>query len=560
MDIAAFHFLRPWWLLLIPLAVALLWLWQHQSNPTAKWGKLIAPHLLHALLVGEKSSFRIKPIHLVSATLILTGIAIAGPSWEKEQPPYSQDKAPMVIAIDLSRSMDATDIAPTRLERVKQKVSDLAKLRPGARTGLVVYAGTAHMVVPPSEDPAILQIFLDALATDLMPVAGKNAAAALAEAEKLLGKEDAPGTLLFFTDGFDTSQIPAFRAVAKQGAHQILVLAAGTAQGGPLRSPNGEVAVDSDGRPVTGSFDSKSLKQLASEADIPLASLTLDDDDMDWVQNRAQTHMQQVEAQNKELRWKESGYWLSIPIAMLALVWFRRGWVVHWWAGFTQWGVGLVLTASLTAPTPAQAANFSTQSLVDLFLTPDQQGRWHFERGDYLTAAAHFSDPRWKGLAYSRGGKYQEALAEFARLNSAEGYFEMGNCYAHLQHYPEAIKAFTLALKTRPQFPEAEANRTLVQALLDQKKKDDENEEEAPDLDPDEIKFDNKENKGQDKQISNEQMRKQNADMWMRNLKTSPSDFLRMKFSLQAEPGLNDLPMPPQPNQQGQQEPEESTP
>lgn len=558
MDIAAFHFLRPWWLVLIPLAVALLWLWQHQSNPTAKWGKLIAPHLLHALLVGEKSNFRIKPIHLVSGALILTSLAIAGPTWEKEQPPFSQDKAPMIIAIDLSRSMDATDISPTRLERVKQKVSDLAKLRPGARTGLVVYAGTAHMVVPPAEDPAIMQIFLDALATDLMPVAGKNAAAALAEAEKLLGKEDAPGTLLFFTDGFDTSQIPAFRAVAKQGAHQILVLAVGTAQGGPLRSPNGEVAVDSDGRPVTGSFDSNSLKQLSSEADIPLASLTLDDDDMNWVQRRAQTHMQQVEAKNNDLRWKESGYWLCIPIALLALVWFRRGWVVHWclvpwWVA--HWCVGFVFIASLTAPTPAQAATFSTQSLADLFLTPNQQGRWHFAHGDYLKAAEHFSDPLWKGLAYSKGGKYQEALGEFARLDSARGYFEMGNSYARLQHYPEAIKAFTLALKTQPEFPEADANRTLVKALLAQKKKKEDDSEEAPDVDPDEIKFDNKENKGQEKQVTEQQLRKQNADMWMRNLKTSPSDFLRMKFSLQAEASLPDLPpehLPSEPQKEPQ--------
>lgn len=526
MDITTFHFIRPWWLLMVPLAIVIQLLWQRHANPLAQWSKLIAPHLLRALLVGNTAGIRLKPMHLVSLSLICAGIAIAGPSWEKEQPPFSQDKAPLVVAVDLSRSMDATDIAPTRLERVRQKTHDLARLRPGARTGLVVYAGSAHMVVPSSEDPAILQIFLDALSTDLMPTAGKNATAALAEAEHMLGKEDAPGTIVFFSDGFDTAQIPAFKAVTQKGLHQILLIAVGTDKGGPLRTANGGVAVDSSGRPVSGSFDGRSLKQLSSDADVPMASLTLDDDDMEWVQRRAQKHLQQVEAANSQLRWKESGYWLSFPIALLAALWFRRGWVV-------RWGVSMFFVTTLITPAPAEAAPVSVQALVDLFMTPDQQGRWHFERGEYAKAAEHFADPMWKGLAYSRAGQYQAALGEFARLDNAEGYFEMGNCYARLHHYPESVKAYDLALKARPGFPEASANRKLVAALIKKDKKDDEGEEDS-DLDPDEIKFDNKSDKGKVMKLSAQQLKKQNADMWMRNLQTSPADFLRVKFRIQA--------------------------
>lgn len=537
MDIAAFHFLRPGWLLLIPLALAIHWLWHRHSNPVARWGRLIAPHLLHALLVGHKSDFRLKPVHLVTLSLVCAGIAVAGPSWEKEQPPFSQDKAPMVVAVDLSRSMDATDIAPTRLERVKQKIHDLALLRPGARTGLVVYAGSAHMVVPPSEDPAILQIFLDALSTDLMPpvadnMAGKNAAAALAEAEHMLGKEDAPGTLLFFTDGFDAKQIPAFRAVSEKGAHQILLIAVGTDQGGPLRNADGGVAVDGSGRPVTGRFDGKSLKQLSDDADVPLASLTLDNDDMEWVQRRAQKHLQQIETADSALRWKESGYWLSFPLAMLAALWFRRGWVV-------RWGAAVFVLATLVNPAPAEAASSSVQPVIDLFMTPDQQGRWYFERGNYAKAAEHFADPMWKGLAYSRAAQYQAALGEFARLDTAQGYFEMGNCYARLHHYPEAVKAYDLALQTQQRFPEAEANRKLVAALIKQDKEDEESEE-GTDIKPDDIKFDNKSGKGKEVQVNAKQLRKQNAEMWMRNLQTSPADFLRVKFRIQAAESRGD--------------------
>jgi Ca-activated chloride channel family protein len=529
-DLSSFHFLRPWWLALVPLALVIQLLWQRHSDPVAQWSKLIAPHLLDALLVGDKSRFRIRPIHLVTLSLTLGAIAVAGPSWEKEPPPFTQDKAPMVVAIDLSRSMDATDIAPTRLERVKQKVHDLAALRAGARTGLVVYAGTAHMVLPPTEDPALLQIFLDALATNLMPVAGKNATAALAEAEHLLGKEDAPGTVLFFSDGFDTAQIPAFEAVSKKGAHQILVIAAGTEKGGPLKSADGGVVVDASGRPATGSFDGKSLQQLSSDANVPLASLTLDDDDMAWVQRKAQKHLQQVEDADSELRWKESGYWLSFPIALLAVFWFRRGWVVRWGVNVF---LGLMVGAALLNPAPASAAVFDSFHPVDLFLTPDQQGRWHFERNEYAEAAVHFQDPMWKGLAYSRAGQYQAALGEFARLDTPDAYFEMGNCYARLRHYPEAVKAYDLALQDKPAFPQAVANRKLVLSLIPKEKKEEESED-APNLKPDDIKFDNKSGKGKDTQITAKQLRKMSADMWMRNLQTSPADFLRAKFRIQA--------------------------
>jgi len=110
-----FHFLRPLWLLVIPAALGLLWIWHRRGDVRERWKGIITPHLLDALLVGDKSGFRLTPIHLAAAALILGGIATAGPTWEKEPPPFSDDKAPMMIAIDLSKTMDAMDIAPTRL-------------------------------------------------------------------------------------------------------------------------------------------------------------------------------------------------------------------------------------------------------------------------------------------------------------------------------------------------------------------------------------------------------------------------------------------------------------
>ncbi len=180
---------------------------------------------------------------------------------------------------------------------------------------------------------------------------------------------------------------------------------------------------------------------------------------------------------------------------------------------------------------------FATQThafdLIDLFATPDQQGRWHFEHGDYHAAAAHFRDPTWKGIALYRAGDYANALTEFSKLDNATGYFLQGNAQAHLKKYEAAVKSYDNALQAQPQFPQATANRALVISLIP--KPDDESNEEAPDLPPDEVKFDEKGKHGKEKQISAEMIRKQTADLWMKNLQVSPADFLRQKFLIEAE-------------------------
>jgi Ca-activated chloride channel family protein len=529
---AAFHFLRPWWLLLVPLGALLPWLWRRRADPRSQWDAVIAPHLLAALTVGGADAFRWRPIHLVATALVLGGVAVAGPTWRKEPPPFGADTAPLVVAIDLSQTMDATDIAPTRLERVKQKVRDLVRLRPGARTGLVVYAGSAHLVVPPADDPAVLDIYVPALATGLMPVVGKHAADALVLATRLLDESAATapdttpppaGTILFFTDGVGQDDVTAFAAALAQSRHQVLLLGVGTSEGGPIRASDGGILTDASGRPVRATFDRTSIQQLGKTAGVPVASVTVDDSDVRWVARRAQHHLEAALEANAELRWHESGYWLTIPLALLGALWFRRGWVVHWAAG-----IAVLVTMGAA---PAHAAD---RSVADLFFTPDQQGRWHFEQADFAAAARHFDDPMWKGLSLYRAADLHAALGEFARRGSPEAFFWMGNCYARLGDWQRAITAYDNALAGRPTFPEAAANKALVAALA-AKEKDDDPEAQDPNLKPDDVVFDDEGKRGKAGEVDAPLPAEQTAELWMRNLTVSPADFLKQKFQIQAE-------------------------
>ncbi|MFM0076108.1 VWA domain-containing protein [Paraburkholderia sediminicola] len=520
-DLTAFHFLRPLWLLLLIPAVLLPLCWFRRNNVRARWRNVIDPALLEHLIVGDTKRRVIQPVHTLGLLLGIGALAAAGPTWQQERPPFNQDKAPLVVVLELAHSMDATDVAPTRLERAKQKVLDIARARKGARTGLVVFASSGHLVVPPTEDPAMLELYVPALSPSLMPRDGKNATAGLDAAERLLANDPAAGTIVFMSDGFDTNQADAFVQKAKAIRHQLLWLAVGTENGGPIRGPDGMIAMDPEGHPMMGTFDAGAIRKVADEAGVPLASMRVDDDDVVWVQHRAQAYLAQAEESKIVPRWKESGYWLIIPVLLLALWSFRRGWSVKWLP------VVLISLAFSAVPRHAEAADWRW---VDLFATHDQQGRWDSEHGDYKAAAQRFDDPMWKGRAQYLAGDYAGALESFSRLKTAQAYFYMGNTLAHLDDFAAAIKAYDNALKIQPALREAATNRAFLQRLLAKDQQDEMDPEEDP---PDQVESDKKKGRGTSTVI--EGAPRPSEEVWMRNLNTSPAVFLQQRFLQETE-------------------------
>jgi Ca-activated chloride channel family protein len=558
--LAQFHFLRPWWLLALLAAAALLWAIGRRDDVRRRWRSVVSPHLLEALVVDPGRRRRVRPVHLIAALIVIGALAAAGPTWERERPPFMEDKAPLAIAIDLSPTMNATDVSPTRLERAKLKVKALLAQRSGARTAIFAYAGSTHMVLPLTDDAQLIQTFVDALQTRIMPVAGKNTALALREIDASLAKEDTPGSIVFFTDGVEAPAFGAFRAHADNARSEAVVLAFGTERGGPVLSPQGDEgsARGGDG----GGFarlDVEALKRLKSDSGVPVATATLDsDDDVQWVQRHVQSHLQRKVAESGG-RWKEVGWWLLWPTVLLGALWFRKGWTVRWVAAWML-GVSLVLSVGMPGEASAQAlvssqAGDSAQGaagtapepppwrFVDLWLTRDQQGRRAFDDGDFAGAAALFEDPMWRGVALFRAGKFADAAQVLAQVDTPQGHFNEGDALAMLGKYDEAALRFERALKARPGWKAAQANLDLMHLLDAQKNKKSDGEEEATDLKPDEIKFDPKSKKSKaDKKAVQSEGAGNDDEVWMRNIQTSPTMLLARKFALQAA-----LPRPAEP-------------
>ena len=226
--------------------------------------------------------------------------------------------------------MNAVDVAPTRLERAKQKVRDLIALRAGARTALIAYSGDAHVVLPFTDDAKIITTYVDALASELMPVAGRKPSAALAAAESLLASEPTPGSILFITDDIPGTEQPAFVAHAKASENGVLALAVGTAQGGPLRAGPGRYAQSAAGEKVIARLDMPRLEALAEAAGATLVPATLDRSDVERIQRGVQSRLEQVIEQSARTRWRDAGYWLTWPLLLLIALSFRRGWTMRW--------------------------------------------------------------------------------------------------------------------------------------------------------------------------------------------------------------------------------------
>ena len=495
-DLNALHLLRPAWLLLIPVAMLLGWAWRRANHDRGRAHGMIAAHLLRHLIVMPKGNARVQPIHLLVAMLVIGALAAAGPTWQQDRPGFLDNRAPLILAVDLSPSMNANDIAPTRLQAAKNKLHDLLNRRQGTRIGLIAYAGTAHMVLPTTDDPALLDSFLQVLSSELIALPGKDLAGVINIASSLLASANSPGTLIVVTDGADISQLDEVKKRLDQQPPeqdlQLLILA------------------------VNSAADA-SLKQLAEATDAPLGSITLHDDDLDWIELHAQTHFQTASPDLQNLQWKDAGYWLIYPLLMLAFFSLRRGWSLNWSAA---------LVLALSCALPGQSAQAG--SLSDAFFTADQQGRWAYEHRHYQQAADHFQAPYWKGLASYALGDYASSQASFARVNSAAGFFYQGNSYVHLFKFDEAIAAYQQALVLQPDFAPAKANLALSVAL---QKDFQDARNKAPDVKADQIKYDSK--PGQGKSHPVQTAAAASDQQWLQNLNTSPARFLQQKFSLE---------------------------
>jgi Ca-activated chloride channel family protein len=299
-----FHFLRPWWLLAAIPAAWAAWRLLRTEDAGRAWRNFVAPHLLPHLLTGREERGRFNPLLLMFVAWVTAVVALAGPTWEREPAPFAEDTAVLALVVKVTPSMQSEDVQPTRLARAAEKIRDLLDRRPGAKTALFAYAGSAHRVMPLTADAGIVTSFAGDLAPDVMPVEGSRAGDALAAADETIAKSGQSGWVLWIADAATPEETKAMEQYRSAG-----------------RTPVSVLAVAGDGPEL------ESLKAAAAALDAPLVRVTPDDSDVETLARNARFSAVTDRAGGE--RWKDFGYWLVPPLAVVALCWFRRGWMVR---------------------------------------------------------------------------------------------------------------------------------------------------------------------------------------------------------------------------------------
>ena len=518
-----FHFLRPWWALLIPILWLLLSNKNSKKNEDQQAKKVFAQHIYQELTAEAGSIRKISPSIVAWVVMLLITVILMGPSWQRQPSPFLQDSSALFILLDTSNSMNSVDIQPSRLERAKQKVSDLLAERPEGYTSLIVYSGSAHSILPLTNDHNILRNYLSAVTTKIMPQQGKSVANALTLIKQATISDDTPVTVLLITDDITEQSQQALTRFSEQHRYQMLIYGIG--------STNEELSAKGLTLP---SLNNQKLSRISDEIDGFYLSATINKQDIHKLVSRIKSFYNPIN--DKHIPWVDSGYWLVFPAMLLYLLWFRRGWTIRW-SSFI-----VVLCLSLPS-TQGQAAE---NSFANFWLTPNQQGQLYFYLKDYKTAAERFENTMWKATSYYLNEDFDLAIEYFSRIDSNDAKLRLANAYAHAEKYYAAESIYQSLLAVFPNNQAIIENLAAVQKIIkareslsehqkqeQNERSDDETSDQFKQAKGKQIKTNQRKQEVQ--QYSAEQILKneQLAKMWMENLQKNPSKFLANKLQIQ---------------------------
>ncbi|QQX78367.1 VWA domain-containing protein [Shewanella sp. KX20019] len=561
-----FHFLRPYWLLLLlPFAVFLLL--YVRRKPSLKTQKSALPvHLEKALKIGDAGWRKGLPVTFWALGFTLAMIIAAGPTWQRQASPFGEDNAPLIILLDVSESMLQTDLQPSRLQRAKQKIADLLALREGGSTALVVYSGSAHIAMPLTKDNAVLLPLLDAISPKVMPRKGKFAEYGLAEIDKLLLDNDLPigaASVLWITDGLGSDSAKAiidyFKLPRKMAADSL------QAEGERLLPPLQLIILGSGDEDKTAEipFQHDELKLLATAAGGHYQQTSVDNSDVSSI-NREIARNVIINSDSAE-PWKEMSYPLVFVLAAIFLLWFRKGWTVQWcFVGILMlatpqpsFASGIAVQAAFSSNTVAVVAADTElngvgrvqQRLVNAWynawLTPEQQGQMYFANGQYSKAAAQFTDPLWKATAFYMAEDFKRAQIYFMRSDTAESLFGAATALAHQREYIAARNLYQQVVHRYPSFVPAQTNLQKIQKIIDDINRQSESQANTENEASKELGDEPQTSDGAEEKVSAEMLVQQTytaeqlladdalTQAWMKRVEGDPRRFLATKFSLQ---------------------------
>lgn len=298
--LADFHFIRPGWFLLVPVVLVVWWLGMKARDVLHGWRRQIDPELLGALTTEPVAvgGSPLRSPHVMLIGWLVAVVAIAGPTWRPEPSPFADDPVPVMLLLGADESMDREDLMPSRMERARLKVVDFANGRKGLPVGLIAYSGSAHLVLPPTRDTAVVATMAAEISPEIMPKQGDDLPAALRLAEQTLGPDG--GSIVVVTDDVMAGSESGLESFRRESRLDVSFL-----------------AIAREGTP-----EMTALRDTASRLGAGVTVMTPDLADVDQLIKRVSNLPRSVGGESPQ--WAESGWWLVPVLAFIVLASFRR--------------------------------------------------------------------------------------------------------------------------------------------------------------------------------------------------------------------------------------------
>lgn len=467
MDYSLLDWAYPWGAALLLVPVLLAWLAHRRRARLEAWAD---PHLqpwaVAAKGVGQGISWRSYAGGLAWALLAL---AAAGPRLPLQEFAANEETASrhvmsMLVALDVSASMAATDIAPDRLTRARLELSDLTKRLQGERLGLMLYAGDAGLLLPPTDDAKLFARALGQAAPDLIEAQGTNPAAALEQAAQILGKEKTRGRAVLLVtdaeaDSLNGALAEAFRKAAetlRAGGIPLYVLAVSTSAGGPIPMRDGGYA-ERDGAQVTSRPALEAYADAARMTGGALAAAA--DGNADWQRlydDGIASLPGDAPADENVRAWRTLYAWpLFLSLLLFMIVWLPRALPA----------ASLVFALALLPPGQDAFANEAAQQAWQAYRSGNYNDaiRLYGMEGGYAGQMGAGA-ARWKLQDYAAAARHFGAalLLAGSEPERADALYNLGNAHFALARWQTAAEAWRAVLQMRP--GDERAQRNLAEA------------------------------------------------------------------------------------------------
>jgi len=329
---AGFHFSSPWWLLTLLLAFP-VGAWLRRSTISGKIARInryadhhLLPHLTGSRELHARERWRRFSRWALFWSVLV--IAMAAPRWDYADVQLFRPGADLVILLDISRSMEVTDVQPSRLSRARQEIEDLINRNREVRIGLIAFASVAHVVAPITEDGQAIRNLLPSISSDLVRLQGSRLGQALERARVLFAGQPKKSqhSILLISDGdfADRDLAQQVKSIAADGV-RLHVLGMGTLEGGPVPGHNTQFLKDNRRQTIVSRLDEDGLRQIAELGGGIYQNADYRDDDTTTILELSASRSSPQAAEDEQVRvWNERFYWLVIPVLLLLLPMFRQ--------------------------------------------------------------------------------------------------------------------------------------------------------------------------------------------------------------------------------------------